>query len=362
MTSMMKRVRSVILALGTAVPAWAQAAPPGGVSVSGNQLLLDGRPWVPHGFYQIAFEQPPTFSDEHRFWKVAAQFYNPGEYANMRAFGADSVRIQVAQPGMDPQDRLSTPEYRQAVLGAIGAARAAGLVVIVSVQDEQQTGEPHPADLPNPATGRAWQQIAPAFAHDRNVVFELFNEPRPQATPANWQAWKAAMEQTIGTVRQAGAENVVVADGLAVGQQLDGAPLLADPLRQVAYASHPYATKFSGAAGQTPGYWDMRFGMFSRRAPVIITEWGLGYFCDPDTPRAAVAFLQYLQGHGIGLEAGTWDWPPAGFRSARYGFPQPQVSSFLPVQVPGQCDRPGFGPGRIIQTWYRTGVPPTAPE
>jgi hypothetical protein len=56
-------------------------------------------------------------------------------------------------------------------------------------------------------------------------------------------------------------------------------------------------------------YWtgggDAKFGNFSRRAPVIITEWISGaYFCDADTPESTVQFIQYLREHGIGLEVG----------------------------------------------------------
>ncbi len=46
---------------------------------------------------------------------------------------------------------------------------------------------------------------------------------------------------TLDVIRALGAVNVVVADGLQVAETLHGAPELIDPLRQVVYASHPYA-------------------------------------------------------------------------------------------------------------------------
>lgn len=33
---------------------------PGQVSVEGKQLMRDGKPWIPHGFFQIAFAVPPA--------------------------------------------------------------------------------------------------------------------------------------------------------------------------------------------------------------------------------------------------------------------------------------------------------------
>jgi hypothetical protein len=52
---------------------------------------------------------------------------------------ADSVRIQIAQSGMDPQNALFTPNFRGRAIGAIRSARAANLTVIVSVQNEPQS-------------------------------------------------------------------------------------------------------------------------------------------------------------------------------------------------------------------------------
>ena len=330
--------------------------PLGEVVVAGNRLIRDGQPWIPHGFYQIAFEVPPgALQSQKPFWTIASQNYSPEEYAEMKRAGADSVRIQVAQTGMDPQNALFSPEFRDRAIGAVRAARAAGLTVIVSVQDEAQTGETKPTPLPNDATRRVWKELAPVFGHDRGVLFELFNEPRPQPSPQKWQAWAKAMNETIHTVRAAGAVNVVVADGLLLAEELAGAPLLDDPLGQVAYASHPYAHK---AAGQSPQTWDQKFGNFSRRAPVIITEWGTGYYCDADTPAAVLSLLRYLQNHRIGLEVGTWDWASAHFGSAIYDFPRGRFSSFVGESGSLSCKDAGFGLGKTVESWYRTGVPP----
>ena len=344
-----------LFAIGAAV---CQPARPGQgqVEVRGRQLFRDGQRWIPHGFYQIAFEVAPgDFGRaDHPFWATAYRNYRPQEYVAMRAAGADSVRMQIAQAGADPQSPLFDREFLEKALGAIRAARAAGLTVIVSVQDESHVPGAQPIDLPDAGTRRVWTELAPQFADDRGVLFELFNEPRPQPSPQHWKKWKAAMAQTLRTVRETGARNVVIADGLGVGQVIDGAPLLDDP--QVAYASHPYAL---GQFGQTRQAWDRKFGNFSRRAPVIITEWiSGGYFCNADTPQSTVQFVQYLQGHGIGLEMGIWDWAPKGFGSVRQGFPQARFSSYAGLS----CKQPFYGSGRVIETWYTTGVPARSPQ
>ena len=328
----------------------------GAVQVRDNVLLRDGARWIPHGYYQIAFEVAPAnlARADHPFWATAYNNYTAAEYRYMQEAGADSVRLQIAQAGADPKSPLYDPSFVAKAVGAVRSAREAGLTVMVCVQDESHVPGDHPIDLPNEGTRRVWKEIAPQFAKDHGVLFELLNEPRPAPTPQNWRRWAQAMNETTRAIRQTGAGNVLIADGLAVGQVLDGAPLLDDP--QVVYASHPYALK---AQGQTRAVWDAKFGNFSHRAPVIITEWlSGGYYCDADTPASTVDFLKYLQTHNIGLEAGTWDWAPAGFGSARWDFPHGRDSTFSGLA----CHEAGYGMGNTVQSWYRTGIPPTQPE
>lgn len=328
----------------------------GNVEIRGRQLYRDGRPWIPHGFYQIAFEVAPKLLEraDHPFWATAARNYTADEYSDMRDAGADTVRIQIAQMGADPESPLFDRAFVNRALTAVRAARSVGLTVILCVQDESHIPGDRPIDLPDDATRRIWAAIAPQFADDNGVMYELLNEPRPQNNPENWRRWKEAMMQTLRVVRQSGARNVIIADGLNVGQTLEGAPMLEDS--QVAYASHPYALQ---QFGQTRQAWDAKFGNFARRAPVIVTEWHFGgFFCNADTPRATVQFIQYLQQHGIGVVVGTWDWAPAGFGNARWGFPDAKFSSFSGLA----CHQPGFGLGRTIETWYTTGVPASDPE
>ncbi len=346
----------LLLALGTR-PADSQTNDRTGlVTVRDNTLLRDGRPWIPHGFYQIAFEVAPGNLEkaDHPFWANAYHHYSPSEYPEMRSAGADSVRMQISQEASDPRSPLYDQAYLSKALDAVRAARAAGLTVMLCVQDESHVPGETAIDYPDDGTRRIWRAIAPTFADDAGVMYELLNEPRPKPNPQNWARWRATMTNTLRTVRDTGAHNVVIIDGLDVGQILDGAPLLPDS--QVAYASHPYAL---AAQGQTKALWDAKFGMFSRRAPVIITEWlSGGYYCDQNTPSSSVEFLEYLQNHHIGLEIGVWDWTSGGFGSARWGFPNGRFSSFQGLS----CHQPGFGLGQVVETWYRTGVPAVAPE
>lgn len=61
----------------------------GEVMVKGKELFRDGWRWVPHGFYQIAFEVAPgnLARADHPFWATAYNRYSPAEYTEMRKAG-----------------------------------------------------------------------------------------------------------------------------------------------------------------------------------------------------------------------------------------------------------------------------------
>ena len=326
----------------------ANATAEAGVSVQRGQLVRDERPWVPHGVVQIAFVAPPAA--QKGVFEEAYRNYSPAAYAEMRERGIDSVRMQVSQPGLDPESPLFTAEFKARVVEAVHAARRAGLVVMLSVQDEPQSGETSVASLPNDGTRRVWRSLAPVFADDTGVMYELLNEPNLPPNPQNWRSWAEAMNATLAVVRRAGARNVAVADGLLYAERLGGAPELSDPLGQVIYASHPYA---HNAEGQAPSSWDEKFGNFAQRHPVIVTEWATvpQYYCDADTPAYAQRFLGYLDQRAIGLMAYAWDFSGPKFGSAFHGFP-PQPTSFDAVR----CGDAGFGPGRLIEQLYNHGA------
>lgn len=316
-----------------------------GVSVEGGRLLRDGRPWTPHGIVQIAFVAEPSarrgvFADAYRH-------YSPDDYRAMQRYGIDSVRIQASQPGLDPTDPKTAP-FRAEVIAAVRAARAAGLVVMLSIQDEKQSGETHVAALPDGVTRAIWQVLAPEFMDDTGVMYELLNEPNLPPSPAHWRRWGKEMDATLAVVRQSGARNVAVADGLLYAERLGGAPELRDRTGQLAYASHPYAHH---QPDQAEPAWEAKFGAFARTHPVIVTEWATvtvaNYYCDLGTPRSAEAFLHYLDQRHIGLMAYGWDFSGAKFGSTFHGFP-PQPTAYRGLR----CGDPGFGPGRAVERLY----------
>jgi len=310
----------------------------------------------------VAFNAAPSV--RQGLFLTAYNDFSPTELEAMKTWGADTVRFMIAQPALDPQAPLYDPTFISHVQTGVTEARAAGLNVIVTVQDESGTGETNPMALPNAGTGRVWQQLAPMFAGDPGIMFEIMNEPQPLPSVANWQAWATAMNAMVAIIRNSGAKNVLLADGLGFAEYLSGAPTLADPLNQVAYADHPYP---HSAADQTTTGWDAKFGAFAAvtNAPVIVTEWsdenepnGVFAYCDSNTPQAALSFLNYVQSRNIGLIGLGYDLPnqPAVPRDGRImldfnGTPSTFANG-------ASCDVADFGPGTVVQSFFRTGNVP----
>ena len=89
---------------------------------------------------------------------------------------------------------------------------------------------------------------------------------------------------------------------------------------------------------------------------MAVTEWSTPYsdFCDATTPAAALSLERYLQANGIGLMAFAYDFP-TGLGSITTDFDGTPKSFAKNIA----CGTPGFGIGKITQTWYSTGTPST---
>jgi len=124
-------------------------------------------------------------------------------------------------------------------------------------------------------TSDFWRYMAPRFAHDSHVLFELFNEPMNNvgSEQQRWLSVRADMQTWVNIVRTYAADNLILVGGARWCQIL--APIAADPVvgSNIVYVSHYY-----------PAHW---LGNYSGREwitkqietcaavyPVLMTEWG----------------------------------------------------------------------------------------
>jgi endoglucanase len=306
-TSAWKRyAAAAILAFALALSPAAQAAD---VTVSGTQFLQDGKPWIAEGVVLVGLLAPvenfarPAYASAYRR-------YGPDLLTDIRAYGADTVRLKVSETGLDPQSPFYKAGYRDEVLGRIKDLRKAGFIVIVSmllVNSQRDKSQPRMASA---ATNRAWETIIGDIGKDRGIMLEIVDEPSlQQPTPENWETWQTGMQGIVDTIRRAGSQNVILLDGLRNGKVLEGAPAVNDPTGQIAYAVHPYLTK----RNRTQKNWEDNWGRFARTHPTMATEWNAlsdrKAQCEPDIPTRVAEFFGYLRELRMGLVIWAFDLP-----------------------------------------------------
>jgi hypothetical protein len=315
MKTIFPAVCAAVAAIFVALSASAFAdVPVGDITLSNGTLYEDGEPWIPAGFTYFKMNKP---TPSHRTTDIPwVELFA----AQISTFGADTVRIQVAEDAVDERSPEFSPAYLEELEKGVRDARERGLAVILSMKRAQ--GGETPKSVPDEGTERAWRVLAERFNADLGIMYELLNEPigRGSGLADGWDGWQTEMERLIDVIRATGSTNVLIAEGKNSGKILTGAPDLADPQDAVAYAVHPYPVSRPGGKRRKRhtslhrSDWDEDFGDFCRQGRVcMVTEWmsGSGTKCLPPdereggTPAYVQEFLSYLRENGIAL-AGAW--------------------------------------------------------
>lgn len=225
-----------------------------------------------------------------------------------------------------PQAHYSAAQYRQAIERFVASLHRYGMIAVPTLGDNpcprngvnppgSQYSPCDDADQVMPDEDNApdfWRSFATTFKHDRSMVFELFNEPHPeaiQAIAANdpWTCWQngcdvpgegwhaAGMQELIDAIRSTGATQPILVPGINYSSNLfrpayGGGPAvgwLIDPYRphdplvpaQLAAANHMYdntydSTDLDCPHGSTPDCWDARLGIVAAQVPLVTTELG----------------------------------------------------------------------------------------
>jgi hypothetical protein len=342
----------MVLALAAlAVPVARADAGTSVITVTHNQLLRNGLPWVPRGVQIVGLVAPDgALSGKYI---AAHQQFGYGELQAAVAAHADLIRFQVSQFGLDPQGPLYSAAYVDQVANAVQAARGLGLAVILSLQAQPPAGEPTRCPLPDGGAERAWESLSAMFAGDGDVMFELYNEPGVSATPAGWIQWRAGgeiiypggscqavgMQALINDIRARAPQNVIIVPSLNGEQSLAGRMHVGDPAHrsdpQLAYGVH-YPSLTRGI-----GFWDKTFGSASASIPVIVSEWDANSVtgCVPSAPATSQVLLDYLASKHIGVVGFAFDLPGTIVVD----------STFTPTSYAGfACGVPGAGPGQLL--------------
>lgn len=310
------------------------------VTIQGKEFYLDGRAWLPKGGNIVAFVRPefipsaPKWMNdsghEGRKWWGSAEFK-----AVKDILRGDVLRFQVSQAALDPNSPIYDSAYLTEVKVAIRQARAEGFVVICSMNRGDNSGLQHMAGMPDTDTIRAWRALAPDFVHDDGIMFELFNEPHLEWGKADsHRQWAQGMQMLIDTVRSLGSDNILLLDGLGLGQWTnDLFPLVHDRMpNRMAMAVHPYLDAMRNEVRLDPQeYWRRHFSISAAQVPMIATEWNAtaNVGCaGPRTPELSLALMRLLASLHVGVLGWAIDSPNAKLFKNHTDFQLTDLSSF----------------------------------
>jgi hypothetical protein len=286
-----------------------------GFSVSGNRLQLDGADFMGQGLSLVGIAAPLYCADAEV--KLASSKLDAGEMTAYKdSWHVNLVRFQVSQPGLSTATGTQIPTYIGRIKYAVHLAEKAGFGVILSMQDQSPAcGSNDP--LPSVNTVTAWDNLAPVFASDPDVMYELFNEPHNGTTAADWKQWESnacapiacpstwpagqtwiGHQTLVDDIRALHVPNVILADGALHARTFANAPKLQDasPGKGIVYAVHPYGVHDVATEQPEYGSW------LTSKAPVLITEWN--YSSCKDDPTAEMAWWKSLN---IGLTGWSGD-------------------------------------------------------
>jgi Cellulase (glycosyl hydrolase family 5) len=263
----------------------------------------------------------------------------------MKQWGLNTVRIPLNEDcwlginGVDPS--AGGANYQNPILEAVNLiTQTNGMYAILDLHwsapgSTLPTGQGSMPDLDHSVS--FWQQVATAYKDNGSVIFDLFNEP-VMTTGSNdqqFKCWKngsatpsggdcpmlnfavAGMQQLVTTVRQAGADNLLMLGGIGYASQLGLWPAyvptdaLSPP--NIAASWHVYDDQggctddgqsttstlctsggLGGAAVMNAGY------------PIIVGE--TGYYSCPAAVGQAwwPLFLSWADSQGVGYVAWSW--------------------------------------------------------
>lgn len=344
----------------------------GGISVRSNRLTRGGKTWIPKGLSMLG-----ALTCKRQVQEAKAH-WGDAELAAAKAWGADTLRFQVSQPVLDPDDvgaNYDKAKYLNELRVLVAKANARGFAVILSMQDQVfACGDA--TQFPTQASVRAWNVLAPIFAHNTKVIYELYNEPQGQA-PRDWNTWRngggttadgqsiVGLQQLLDLIRKTHkSDNVILADGLQYAEVLTGVQnyLLNDSRNLTGYAVHPYYMLPPGF-DRSPDpertardWWEARFGFLAATKPVVASEWnansGKGG-CHAQDPVLAELLLPYLRERGIGVYGWAFDLPGTLIKTeptSAWTWTPTDFSQWV-------CGSGDNGAGKLLRDYYLDDMP-----
>ncbi|GAB3040630.1 hypothetical protein GCM10025298_32580 [Natronobiforma cellulositropha] len=169
-----------------------------------------------------------------------------------------------------------------------------------------------------------WDAVAPEFADDEHVIYELYNEPTlpvawstygdygPEVTSRedSWLLWRDVAQPWVDLIREHAPETPIIIGSPHWTSETQFAPEYPFEGENLIYASHIYPDN------GYPGEFDEEYGAPAEEVPVVCTEFGW----DPDeefretvefgtTSEWGSPFIEWLESYdNMGWQAWCFDW------------------------------------------------------
>jgi hypothetical protein len=155
-----------------------------------------------------------------------------------------------------------------------------------------------------------WEFMAPKYADNPFVIYEIFNEP---IYPDNWNTWKNTIAQpAVDLIRSYAPDTLIIVGGPYWSSHMSGAatnPVSGDNL---VYTAHVYSNQSKSA-------WEKNFRPTMNKFPLFVTEWGFeGGSAEHGTASGfGTPFLEWMNADGLSWTAWCFDsvWGPRMFDS-----------------------------------------------
>jgi hypothetical protein len=169
-------------------------------------------------------------------------------------------------------------------------------------------------------TNEFWTYMAPKFANDSHVMFEIYNEPidnpRRSTEVQRWAVTKPNMQAWINLIRQYAPNNIILAGSPQYNTCL--VPAITDPYvgTNIVYTWHDYPVGFANQ-------WEKdQVTAASAVLPVFCTEWGFSEGWDSITDGTITNYglpfqtlLESLNLCGFTAWSTSYDWGPPMFNT-----------------------------------------------
>lgn len=260
-----------------------------------------------------------------------------------RGWGANTVRLQILQDKLvGAQGDSFSPGYMANIEDITNYALQHGLTVVLNAQTEISTGFPWNENLPTHATVSFWRYLTQEYGKNKNVIFDLFNEPRY----CSWAQWQESFQHLVQDVRGFGSQNQFWIEGRWWGATLQGVPLLHG--QGIVYSFHHPGSPWPWQTPVGPSTWNSAFGNIANEGvPVVNGEFVnfMGGYYWPRSTYMVSEYLRYLSAHHIGTVA--WSLQPGimtatGNMSTAVSEPQ--------------------GAGRMLWRYFHGWIPDAAPS